>query len=112
MKLMNIIPTVYANTGTLDIKKDYSLGFLVSIGAAVKPLIGPIFAVAGTIVFIYFIVGAFRMIISQGDKNIIHSAREEMVHGIVGFILLIFLFLVAEYLPKFLGFSNFNIVGP
>lgn len=79
----------------------YAFGGFDSLGAALSPLVNPIFTIAGIIVFIYFLIGAFRMVISNGDKNIIASAREEMTHGIVGLLLLILIFLAAKYLPAF-----------
>lgn len=108
----SIIKKAYAQGVDIGGSKGaYAFGNFQNFGAALQPLVNPMFAIAGTIVFVYFIVGAFRMVTSNGDKNIIASAREEMYHGIIGFILLILLFLVVRYLPAFfLGKGAFSLI--
>lgn len=105
-------PQVFAATqGKVFISGIFSFGSFWTFADAIQPLVNPAFAIAGTIVFIYFIVGAFRFVTSNGDKNIIASAREEIYHGIIGFILLILLFLVMRYLPAFfLGPGSFSLI--
>ena len=110
-KNIKLIPDAYAAPKEVSIGPNFVFGQYANLGELISQILRPLFFIAGTIVLIYFIVGAFRMVISNGDKNIIASAREEMVHGIIGFILLIVLVLFAEYVPKLFELQGFKIIG-
>ena len=86
---------------------DLSYGDLSTFVSNLNPLV---FSVAAVMVMFYFIIGAFELITSQGDKAHIVSARAKIYHSIIGFILLIAIFLIMQYLPqarKLEGFSLF-----
>lgn len=80
-----------------------------NLGAFVKVLTPLAFSVAAVMVMFYFIIGAFELITSQGDKAHIVSARSKIYHSIIGFILLIFVFLAIQYLPVALGLTGFSL---
>jgi hypothetical protein len=69
-----------------------TLGFFITL------LVPIAFSIAAMLVVFYFIIGAFELITSQGDKAHIVSARSKIYHSIIGFILLMFLFLVMQYI--------------
>lgn len=98
------IPTVYAqHQKPGSISESFGFGNITSLGSLANMLILPGFSIATTMVMFYFIIGAFEMITSQGDKAHIVSARAKIYHSIIGFILLAVMFLIFQYLPEALG---------
>lgn len=79
------------------------------LGSLVNKLVPILFSIAAMMVVFYFIIGAFELITSQGDKAHIVSARSKIYHSIIGFILLIVLFLAIEYIMPALGVTNFML---
>lgn len=87
----------------VDIGKQYAFGNIGSLGEGIRLLVVPTFSVVSVIVIFYFLIGAFKYLISKGDKNEIDAARNMMVHSIIGFIILIFAFFIMQYLTEFFG---------
>lgn len=86
-------------------------GQRLTLGDAISLLIPLGFSIAGLLVVFNLLIGAFDMINSNGDKNNIALARAKITHAIIGFILLIFLFLVFQYLPEVIwGTKTFKII--
>lgn len=83
-------------------------GKQVTLGGFISGLILPAFSIAAIMVVFYFLIGAFELITSQGDKAHIVSARSKIYHSIIGFVLLIALFVIMQYVPQALGI-NFRI---
>ena len=106
-----LIKPTYAQSAQqpTDISSEFAFGNIPSLGALANMLILPAFSIAATMLMFYFIIAAFEMITSQGDKAHIVSARSKIYHSIIGFILLAFMFLVFEYLPEALGI-NFKVI--
>jgi len=91
-----------------DITNAFGFGRLggkeVTLASFTQLLIPLAFSIASVMVVFYFIIGAIELINSQGDKAHIVSARSKIYHAIIGFILLIALFLIIQYLiPALLG---------
>lgn len=74
-----------------------------SLGTVVKVLVPLAFWIAALMVVFYFIIAAFELITSQGDKAHIVSARSKIYHSIIGFILLIAIFLIMQYIVPAIG---------
>ena len=107
------IGTPFSTVSALDLSTQYGFGRLpngqaMTVGGAVNNLVQPAFAIAGFLVVIFFVVGAVRYIASSGDKEAVASARNMIVHAIIGFILLMFMFLFLKWFPGALGLENFN----
>lgn len=101
---MMFIKDVYAQP--VNLKNEYSFpasGKINSLGEALTFLVAPAFAIAATGVVIYFLIGATKMILSGGDKNAVAAARAMITHAIIGFILLMFMFIILQFVPTFLG---------
>lgn len=108
---MNLITPAYAQKpiqDTKDIYGQFDLAFN-SLGDFIGVLTGLAFSIAAIMVMFYFIIGAFELVTSQGDKAHIVSARSKIYHSLIGFILLIVIFLVMQYLPQQLGLKNFSL---
>lgn len=81
-----------------------------SLGKALRHLIGPAFNIAAIAVTFYLIIGAFRYITSGGDKQALEKARAMITHAIIGFLLLMLMFLVLQYIPEAIGLKGFSII--
>lgn len=89
----------------MKIGDKFGFGDITSLGQAVSKLVPAIFSLASAVVIIFFLWGAFKFIQSQGDKEELAKARQMIIHAIIGFLILTFVFLI---LP-FLLFSLFGI---
>ena len=108
-----LIPTAYAQAPSpVDIGKEFGLATdkTKNLGSAVGLLVAPTFSIATVAVVIYFLIGAFKMVSAGSDKDAIGSARGMITHAIIGFILLMFAFLILQFIPQAFGidFSIFK----
>lgn len=99
---------------TQDIGAEFDLSY-VDLASFVNTMVPIAFSIAAIMVSFYFIIAAFELITSQGDKAHIVSARSKIYHSIIGFILLIVLFVIMQYIiPAILGQNtqnpNFKII--
>jgi hypothetical protein len=81
----------------------------LSLGLIVNTLSLTAFSIASMMVTFYFIIAAFELITSQGDKAHIVSARSKIYHSLIGFMILIALFFVMQYLLPALGVENLKV---
>lgn len=83
-----------------EVKIGEEFGFkdIKSLGEGTSRLVVPFFSVAAVIVVIYFMVGAYKYLTSGGNKEEVEGARNMITHAIIGFILLMFAFLVLQFL--------------
>ena len=106
--MMNFVQPVLAQG--FDLKTEYGFGKFTSLGEALGTLVGPAFTIAAVAVVIYFLIGALKYLLSAGDKNATSSAREMITHAIIGFVLLMMLFLILQFVPEFLGLTEFRTI--
>lgn len=92
--------------GPVNIGSNFAFGYIPSFGVALNSLVPLAFAIAAVLLVFYFILAAFEMIYSQGDKNEVASARAKITHAIIGFVILIFVFLLLQFLPQALLGEN------
>lgn len=98
-----LVTTVYA-ADPVDLSTVYDFGIINSLGEGISRLVMPAFSIAATAVTIYLVIGGFRFLTSGGDKEGIAKAREMITHAIIGFLLLIFIFLIMQFIPEVFGF--------
>lgn len=108
MYMFELIKPAHA---AINIGDEYAFGGITSFGQMISILTPYAFALAGIITVVYFIIGAFEMIISFGDKNAVSAAKDKMMHAIIGFILILAMFVIFRALPYLLQLNNFNIIG-
>lgn len=95
----------------VKIKDQFGFGNIGSLGEGIDRLVSPTFSLASLLVIIYFLIGAFRLIISGGDKEAINSARAMITHAIIGFVILMFAFLILQFMfSSLFGISHFQII--
>lgn len=98
-----------AGPGAGDISSQFDFATFATLGGFAYKLINLAFSIAALMVVFYFIIAAIEIINSQGDKAHLVSARSKIYHSIIGFILLIVLYLIIRYLIPALGVSGLNI---
>jgi hypothetical protein len=94
------------STGTKPINIGAQFGLAYgSLGEFVSLLIPLAFFIASMMVVFYFLIGAFELITSQGDKGHIVSGRAKIYHAIIGLVLLLLLFVFAQFVLESFGVS-------
>lgn len=94
----------------VSIGDNFAFGGLRSWGEGLGFLVNPAFQIAAVAVVIYFLVGAVKYILSAGNKEKVAEARDTIIHAIIGFMLLIFLFLFVQFIPQFLGLVGVQLI--
>lgn len=107
-----ITPTYAASpTPGVDIKEHFGFGNIGSLGEGTTRLVVPAFQVTAAAVVIYFLLGAFKYLRAGGNKEELEGARQMIVHAIIGFIILMFAFLVLQFmLARLFNIENFQII--
>ena len=95
----------------VNLADNYAFGGYGTLGELLSHLLPTIFSIAGVGVVFSFLIGAFRIITSGGNKEAIAGARAMITHAIVGFVLLMLVFLFALFIVGFLGVTSFNPFG-
>lgn len=85
------IPTGGANTG----------GKIISVG------ITTLFIIAILLALLFLLWGGIDWIMSEGDKNKVHSAREKIVYSIVGLVVVLLSFFIVSLVSGVLGVKPF-----
>ncbi|MBI2338244.1 hypothetical protein HYU95_03620 [Candidatus Daviesbacteria bacterium] len=85
----------------------FGFGDFTSFGGVVSKLVPAAFSIAAAAVVLYFLWGAFNYLKSGGNKEEVAGARQIITHSIIGFIILIFAFLILQFLLS----SLFGITG-
>lgn len=101
-----MITTVYA----ADLGQNYAFSYIGSLGDLLGLLGTPLFSIAAVIVTITLALAIFRLITSAGDKGAVSKARGQITHAIIGFLILIMVFLIVKFLPEFLGLMDLQII--
>ncbi len=84
----------------------FSGGNYNSLGSATSQLVMPIFSIATFLVILYFLLGAFRYLKAGENKEEVEAAKKMITQGIVGFVILMFAFLILQFLIFSLFKSN------
>lgn len=103
--LLSVQP-VFAELKIGDI---YAFGDIKSLGQGLDHLTNPAFTIATAAVVIYFLIGGVRLLLSGGDKTAIDGARRMITHAIIGFVILLFAYLILQFIPQFFGVRLFLI---
>lgn len=99
---------VYA---AVNIGQEFAFGDITTLGEGVTRLVAPTFGVATLLVVIYFLIGAFKYLISGGDKEAVEGARRMITHAIIGFAILMFAFLILQFLlARLFGITRLGLI--
>lgn len=69
-----------------------------SLGETTSQLVTPFFSIAAFLVILYFLLGAFKYLRAGGSKEEVEGARQMIQHAALGFIILMFAFLILQFL--------------
>lgn len=106
-----MIKEALAAPGQVDLGENYAFGGIKSLGEGLSYLVTPAFSIATAALLIYLIMGAFKYLKSGGDKEELAKARAMITHAFIGFVLLMFMFLFLQILPRWLGLGpGFRII--
>lgn len=106
---MNIIQPAHAQATNLS--QEYAFGSISSLGQGIGYLTGPTFSIAMLAVIFYLLIGGFTFLTSGGDKGKIDKGRKMIIHSIGGFLLLMLMYMILQFLPAFFGFGNISLIG-
>lgn len=103
-----MIQPVYAK---VPIGEHFGFGDIKSLGEGTTKLVVPAFSLATFLVVIYFLLGAFKYLKAGGSKEEVEAGRQMITHAAVGFILLMFTFLIIQFLlARLLGVTTFQLI--
>ncbi len=104
--------TLYPVYAQIDIGKEFGFGQITSFGKITSLILPAIFSIATFLVILYFLLGAFKYLKAGGNKEEVEGGKQMITHAIIGFIILVFAFLVIQFLlssvfgPETGGFVN------
>lgn len=67
--------------------------------------------VGGLVLLLYFIQAAIEWITAGGDSGKITKARDRMIQSTIGFFILVFSFVIVNYVSSLLFGGSFNILN-
>lgn len=94
----------------IDLSKSYGFGDVQSLAEGLSRLTQPAFNLAAIAVLIYLLIGALKYLTSSGDKNALSEAQNMITHAIIGFVLLVLLFLIMKFIPEALGLPGLSVI--
>lgn len=104
----NFIKPAYA--APVNLQEEFAFGFIDSLSEGIGFLIGPAFNIAAIAVVFYFLFAAFKYMTAAGNKDETAKAQAMITHSLIGFLLLMAVFLVLQFLPEFFGLRGFKII--
>ncbi len=96
---------------SVNLENEHPFGWLGSLGEGLTFLVVPLFEIAGVLLVIWFILGAFDILMSGGSKEKIAEGQGKITHAIVGFVMLIMAFFIIQFIPEFLGLKGYTLIG-
>lgn len=78
-------------------------GALSNLELIVSNFIGFMTVLAGIFFIIYFVIAAFNWVTSGGDNSKLQSARDRMLHGILGLIIVVGSYAIVGLLGTIIG---------
>jgi hypothetical protein len=101
-------PTDAFSTGRFNSAEASGQGALNNLELALSNLIGLLTVVAGIAFIVYFFLGAFKWITAGGDSGKVGKARDEMVNGTIGLIVIVAAYGVVGLIGSIVGIRLLN----
>jgi len=83
-------------------------GALANLEGFISNLIGFMTVLASLFFVIYFVIGAFGWVTSGGDKGKLESARNRMLYGVLGMIIIVASYAIIGVLSNLIGLDLLN----
>ena len=96
---------VIGNLGTVDGAKDGSkfIDYVVYLWKVAINL-------GALAVIVYFLLGAFEWITSEGDSGKLEKARSKIMNAVIGLVILVSSFVILNFLSRILFKQEFNVL--
>jgi hypothetical protein len=105
---ISLVSVAYAE---VNIGNEFGFGNIKNLGEGTSILVTPVFSIAVVLVTMFFLYGAFKILKSGGDKNEVQAGRDAITHAIIGFVLLMGIFLILNFvLSQLFGLDNFHVI--
>jgi hypothetical protein len=76
-------------------------------------LVGLAFVIGALVFFFVMVIAAIQWITSGGDKQALESARGKLTNAIIGFVILLLLFVILKVIQDFFGLDILSLdIGP
>lgn len=102
---------LYTPVHAIDLSQDYAFGNIKSLGEGVRLLVVPTFSIAAAVVVGFLIFGGIKYMTSGGEKEAVSSAQGMITHAIIGFIILMMLFALMQFLSEPTSLGLPDIIG-
>lgn len=80
------------------------------IGPLITLILPYIFYGAGIGLLVYLIMGGLQLMTSRGDPKAIQAAQTKITNALIGFIVVIFAYILVALFGKVLGISAFEMI--
>jgi dolichyl-phosphate-mannose--protein O-mannosyl transferase len=77
-----------------------------SVGSFIGNILPYIFGAAAIALLIYLILGGFQFMTSQGDPKTAQGAQAKITNALIGFIIVIFAYVIVRLLGTVLGLTG------
>ncbi len=83
-----------------------SFGGNITIGGVISAFLPYLFGLTGFFMFIYLVIGAYQVLISQGDPKQMAAGREKITYAIIGFIIMFSAFWIVRIIGEVLNIQQ------
>lgn len=81
-------------------------GFPLEANRIIATAVNLVLAVAGVVFFFMLIIGGFRYLTAGGDEKVAQEARKTLTNAMIGLIIIVASFLVAQLLFRIFGLNS------
>lgn len=85
-----------------------NFGASAKIGDVIGSTLPYIFGAAGIALLIYLVIGGLQMMISRGDPKAMQSAQGKISNALIGFVIVVFAYLLVVLIGRILGIQAFG----
>lgn len=108
---------VYAQSKTptsnqVDLGTQYAFGGskFQTIGQLISRILPIVFAVSGIVVIFWFLYAAIKYLTAGANKEEVAKARSMIANSLVGFLLLMLVFIIAQFIMAYFGAGSLRIL--
>lgn len=80
----------------------------ITIGGLIGNALPYIFGAAGIALLVYLILGGLQMMTSRGDPKAMQGAQAKITNALIGFVIVIFAFVLVTLIGKIFGIGAFG----
>jgi hypothetical protein len=107
-----ILPTLIAQFGSFKSQSPLTDGAEIDPGKNLEQILSSVvgfLTILGSIFFIiYFLIAALNWITSGGDSGKLSSAREQMLHAVIGLVILVSAYAIIGIIGTVIGIDILN----